>query len=75
MTVQLTANDTVLAQKLIETGNAKLVEGNCWGDKFWGVCKGEGKNNLGLILMKVRGELSGTGKCGGGCEISDVNEL
>lgn len=46
-----------LARKLLATGNAYLEEGNHWGDKFWGVCDGEGKNNLGFILMRVRDSL------------------
>ena len=43
-----------LRDKLIATGDAVLVEGNTWGDKYWGVCDGEGKNMLGIILMQVR---------------------
>lgn len=43
-----------LLEKLIATGNEELVEGNKWGDRFWGVCKGKGHNNLGKILMKIR---------------------
>jgi ribA/ribD-fused uncharacterized protein len=46
-----------LAQLLDETGDAELVEGNWWGDRFWGVCRGEGENHLGRILMRVRTEL------------------
>lgn len=40
------------------TGDAELIEGNTWGDEFWGVCNGEGENHLGKILMEVRKELS-----------------
>lgn len=43
-----------LANKLKETYPAKLIEGNWWGDTYWGKCKGKGKNKLGKILMKVR---------------------
>lgn len=43
-----------LMEKLIETGDEELVEGNHWGDRYWGVSGGEGKNNLGKILMNVR---------------------
>ena len=43
-----------LCQQLIDTGNAILIEGNTWGDTFWGVCNGKGKNNLGRILMARR---------------------
>lgn len=46
-----------LKMKLIETWPAKLVEGNNWGDTFWGVCNGVGENNLGKILMKIRAEV------------------
>lgn len=42
---------------LLATGDAKLVEGNHWGDTYWGVCMGLGENHLGKILMKVRSEL------------------
>ena len=47
----------VLRKKLLETGNAELIEGNNWGDTFWGVCNGKGYNRLGMILMDVRDEL------------------
>lgn len=46
-----------LAVKLLSTENEELVEGNYWGDTFWGVCRGEGQNNLGKLLMKIRKEL------------------
>lgn len=48
-----------LAARLIATAPAKLIEGNTWGDTFWGVCGGKGENNLGKILMQVRGQLIG----------------
>lgn len=40
--------------QLLETEDKYLEETNHWGDKYWGVCDGEGQNNLGKILMKVR---------------------
>jgi len=43
-----------LIEMLPQTGDEELIEGNKWGDRFWGVCKGKGKNNLGKILMKIR---------------------
>lgn len=46
-----------LGDRLVDTGQAELIEGNTWGDTFWGVCKGVGKNHLGKILMEVREEL------------------
>lgn len=50
---------TYMGVKLLATGNAVLIEGNTWGDTYWGVCLGEGKNHLGLLLMQVRSELRG----------------
>ena len=45
-----------LADMLIDTGDKNLVEGNRWGDTYWGVDikTGEGANRLGKILMDVR---------------------
>lgn len=43
-----------LQEKLLSTGTAELIEGNTWGDTYWGVCNGEGQNNLGKILMEIR---------------------
>ena len=47
------------AGRLMNTGARMLVEGNTWGDKFWGRCKeGDkwvGLNTLGVILMEQRG--------------------
>ena len=42
---------------LILTGEKHIEETNWWGDKFWGVCRGEGENNLGKLLMKLREKL------------------
>ena len=46
-----------LREKLLATGDAELVEGNTWGDRFWGVCGGTGLNWLGRLLMQVREEI------------------
>lgn len=46
-----------LAFQLMQTHDAQLIEGNTWGDTYWGVCKGVGENNLGKILMAIRDEL------------------
>ena len=53
---KFTRNEELKA-KLIATGDAYLEEGNYHGDTFWGTVKGNGQNNLGKILMKVRGEI------------------
>lgn len=46
-----------LREKLLATGNEELIEGNWWGDTYWGVHNGIGQNKLGKILMKVREKL------------------
>jgi len=46
-----------LQDRLLETGDAELIEGNNWGDTFWGVCNGKGENHLGKLLMKIRKEI------------------
>ena len=51
--------DPALRQKLIATGDAILVEGNWWGDTFWGICNKEGENHLGRILMRERDKING----------------
>ena len=46
-----------LREKLVETHPATLIEGNHWGDDFWGVTErgeGEGRNMLGKLLMLLR---------------------
>ena len=48
---------TRLAEQLVDTWPALLIEGNYWGDTFWGECKGKGENNLGKILMARRDAL------------------
>jgi N-glycosidase YbiA len=49
--------DPELADQLLDTEGHELVEGNFWGDVFWGVCRGKGENHLGKLLMKIRSEL------------------
>ena len=52
--------DPYLRERLLATGDMLLEEGNRWNDRVWGVDMDtrEGGNLLGLILMKVRSELS-----------------
>jgi hypothetical protein len=45
-------------ERLLATGTAKLIEGNTWEDRFWGVCGGKGQNWLGKLLMEIRQEYS-----------------
>lgn len=52
-----------LAERLLATENAYLMEGNWWRDQFWGVYPESGNpgvdglNVLGQILMRVRATL------------------
>jgi ribA/ribD-fused uncharacterized protein len=50
-------DNPVLRKKLLATGDAELIEGNWWGDTFWGVCRGTGQNWLGRLLMELRSSL------------------
>lgn len=47
--------DADLEARLMATGDAMLVEGNTWGDTFWGRCDKKGYNILGVLLMEIRG--------------------
>jgi len=44
---------------LLETGSDEIIEGNTWGDVFWGVCEDQGENNLGKMIMQIRDSLEG----------------
>ena len=50
-------SNPVYKELLLSTGNAYLEETNTWNDCFWGVCNGEGLNNLGKSLMILRNDL------------------
>lgn len=49
--------DPELRNLLLATGDEELIEGNYWGDTYWGVCNGVGQNKLGKLLMQVREEI------------------
>jgi len=44
-------------EKLINTDNSPIIEGNTWGDVYWGVCDGKGKNLLGIMIMDIRADI------------------
>jgi len=48
--------DTLLYKMLRHTRGKTLIEGNYWGDTFWGVSRGRGENHLGKLLMSIRDE-------------------
>lgn len=60
------AEGTSLRAKLLATNDDEIVEGNTWGDRFWGQCPiGNGENNLGKLLMKLRSEFKSRNERGG----------
>ncbi len=54
LVMQKFANHKDLGASLVATGSRELIEGNTWGDVFWGVCEGKGQNWLGRVLMESR---------------------
>jgi len=61
--IRIKFSDPELSDKLTNTKNYLLVEGNYWHDNYWGDCiclkckDIEGQNKLGKLLMKVRQEI------------------
>ena len=57
--LQKFAPGTPLAEKLLDTEGYLLIEGNYWGDNYWGVDfkTGLGENKLGILLMRIREKL------------------
>lgn len=54
--------DRDMAMRLLATGDVLLIEGNTWGDTFWGAIRNTkgalvGENYLGQMLMAVREEI------------------
>jgi len=49
--------NSTITKLLIDTNDKVIIEGNNWGDIYWGICNGIGENNLGKILMKIREEM------------------
>jgi len=50
-------SNAALSELLLATCSSPLVEGNTWGDHYWGVYRGKGLNRLGELLMQVRSTL------------------
>lgn len=52
-------NPELLSDLLSTVDDGQLIEGNTWGDSFWGKTQngyGNGANHLGTLLMKIREE-------------------
>lgn len=47
-----------LRAMLMATEGHDLIEGNYWGDTYWGIYNGKGHNHLGKILMSIRNGIS-----------------
>lgn len=62
--------DSNLKNKLINTKNEELVEGNWWHDNYFGNCfcdnckNKKGKNKLGKLIMEIRDEINDNKKGG-----------
>ena len=58
--IRIKFTDSVLKAQLLDTGDIPIIEHNTWGDTFWGksVEGNIGENYLGIILEKVRNELT-----------------
>lgn len=61
---KFTTNDSFrLRERLLETEDEELIEGNTWHDNYWGNCTCDkcknipGRNQLGKTLMRIRDEL------------------
>ena len=52
------SNNLDLAALLVATDDDYLEERNDWNDTYWGTYNGTGENNLGKLLMKIRGVLN-----------------
>lgn len=47
-------SDPTYYEKLNQTKSKYLIEGNDWGDTYWGAVEGRGRNMLGRLLMQIR---------------------
>jgi len=51
--------EPTLREKLLATEDRQLIEGNSWGDRYWGQSPvGQGENYLGRIIMQTRKEIA-----------------
>jgi ribA/ribD-fused uncharacterized protein len=56
--------DYELRERLNATKGHELIEGNTWGDVFWGQCPiGNGRNELGKLLMSIRDDITNFYTC------------
>lgn len=57
LVIDLKFKNIELAEKLIALSDDKLIEFNNWGDRFFGICDGEGLDHLGKILRSKKQQI------------------
>ena len=55
--IDLKFKNIELAERLITLPDDKIVEFNNWGDRFFGICNGEGLDHLGKILRAKKQQI------------------
>lgn len=57
LVIDLKFKNIELAEKLIDLPDDKIIEFNNWGDRFFGICNGEGLDHLGKILRAKKQQI------------------
>lgn len=57
LAIDLKFKNIELAEKLIDLPDDKIIEFNNWGDRFFGICNGEGLDHLGKILRAKKQQI------------------
>lgn len=57
LAIDLKFKNIELAEKLIDLPDDKIIEFNNWGDRFFGICNGEGLDHLGKILRSKKQQI------------------
>lgn len=57
LAIDLKFKNIELAEKLINLPDDKIIEFNNWGDRFFGICNGEGLDHLGKILRAKKQQI------------------
>lgn len=57
LAIDLKFKNIELAEKLIDLPDGKIIEFNNWGDRFFGICNGEGLDHLGKILRAKKQQI------------------
>lgn len=57
LAIDLKFKNIELGEKLIDLPDGKIIEFNNWGDRFFGICNGEGLDHLGKILRAKKQQI------------------